>query len=430
MMRRWIAASLVVVLALPVCGFAQPADDPRTEPLRLWLDAVARHRPGETDSALIWLSTRSSADLRRVWADVHVLFASLDLPVIETFHAGIGGNGRNRTARIERIKYTKDELKLFAAIAKPFEMPSAITRLLQRGALVHGDVALLASPQSEGATDSATPQRYVLEMGDGENVGQQLSAPHWELARSLLDQVRPTPSRDDTVRLWYGATLTALVSREHYNMPHLARALALFPDDPVILLQAGAIHEGLADPSMQRALRSATIPRGVISAVQSGQAELTRAQQLFERALRAEPNFAEARLRLGHVLDLQGKHRPAVAELERARQGTKDPLLLYYSGLFLGAAETAQQNLPRARVAYASALGLYPRAQSPRLALSQLAKAAGADAMARRQVEQVVTLPADSERHDPWWSYYIATGRHASALLALLYQRFAVAESR
>jgi len=191
-------------------------------------------------------------------------------------------------------------------------------------------------------------------------------AVHWELARMLLDFVkppesaRPAPTRDAMVRQWYRATVAWMEQHEDHEIDHVDRAHELFPDDPDVLFLTACMHETFASPHMQSAVRSAVVPSGFSFGLGSDRAELRKAEGLFRRAIAARPQFAEARLRLGRVLTLLGQATPAAAELRKAIDSTNDPLLLYYGHLFLGAAQEALSRFDEARAAYERALALRP----------------------------------------------------------------------
>ena len=87
--------------------------------------------------------------------------------------------------------------------------------------------------------------------------------------------------------------------------------------------------------------------------------------------------------------------------------------------LFLAAEEQALGHRAAAREWYGRAAETWPTAQSPLLALSQLALGAGDQGGAQRAMERILRLPADEpERSDPWTMYYVTAGRNAEALLA------------
>ena len=82
---------------------------------------------------------------------------------------------------------------------------------------------------------------------------------------------------------------------------------------------------------------------------------------------------------------------------------------LYFAELFLGAEEMALGNDATARTRFERAAAVYPHAQSPHLALSQLARRAGDRAGAQRELQILAELPRnDRQREDPWWDYYDA----------------------
>lgn len=94
----------------------------------------------------------------------------------------------------------------------------------------------------------------------------------------------------------------------------------------------------------------------------------------------------------------------------------------------LGSAEEAQAGYDAAGAAYERAAALFPRAQSPRLALSNLARRRGDLATALRAMRPLFDIAADDvQQDDPWWVYYTAHGRHAADLLSAVWQPFLAA---
>jgi tetratricopeptide (TPR) repeat protein len=104
--------------------------------------------------------------------------------------------------------------------------------------------------------------------------------------------------------------------------------------------------------------------------------------------------------------------------LQLATATAHDSLTRYYAWLFLGAEERWLGHADLARQCFDAAVALFPRAQSPHLALSQLARRNGDRGSALRAIQQVLNLPADdSQREDPWWSYFHDPGDKAEAMM-------------
>ena len=437
----------------------------RLEGLESWLKAAARHTPGEDDEALQEIAAWPNANLKNLWVDANVLSqvirsqavrAMIGRPVLTRFSV-IGEGQKTSTA----VHYTKTqfrrmtvlacaaggvlvetqcmamgagdeldpELRQIAVLARTAKLRGDDNYIMRRGAILHSDVAILA-PLSMKAPAETRPtgvglERFRMEISDGREIDLHQSAVHWEIARMLLDFVvprggdRPAPGRDDMVRQWYRATASWMQLREDHDKVHLERARRLFPSDPDLLFLSACQRETYAGAPIQNAVRSAVLPTGIVIDVGSDRAELREAEALFRRALEIKPDYPEARLRYGRVMGLLGKHAEAAAELRRAVADLADRQLLYYAGLFLGAEEEALGNRDTARVAYEQAAELFPLAQSPLLALSQLARRNADRGGALRAMDRLFALEEEERdpHDDPWWSYYEAQARDADDLL-------------
>jgi tetratricopeptide (TPR) repeat protein len=202
---------------------------------------------------------------------------------------------------------------------------------------------------------------------------------------------------------------------------HFSRALELFPNDPDVLFLAASAHENFAGVRTQSAMRALRAPSDVSFDVRDEGAELRLAEQLYRRALERNPKLIEARIRLGRVLGLRGRHEEAIEQLKQG-QTASEPLLQFYVHLFLGAEFESLGNVPDARRSYERAAGLQPTAQSPLFGLSRVADQAGDRTTARELVGRVLKL-SDLEREDPWWDYEVAQARRVDTLLAQLRQQ-------
>jgi hypothetical protein len=393
----------------------------RLDRLQEWLAAVDRHDPGTPDGPAVEVRSWSSRELSALWIDVDGLAQLMRNPKLNNFF--VRSNDRRGAGE---LRYSRGEMQRLRELARDAIRRGDENRVMKRGALLHADIAMLFPADGEPIFNRPPPgQRFVMRTADGRQLRIERMAVHWEIARTLLDAVTPSPSRDEMVRLWYRATIAYLQSREQLDVLHIDHARQLFPDDADILFQAGCLHETFAAPRVQGAIQSASLPPGMVFDVSSEHGELRQAETFFRRALNVAPGFVEARIRLGHAIGRLGQHADAAGELRRAIAATEDSLLLYYAELFLGGEEEALGRRDAARDSYERAAALYPLAQSPHLALSHLARRFGDRPGALRAIQQVLKLPAaGSDRVDPWWAYHIAQGRNADALLADLRRPF------
>jgi Tfp pilus assembly protein PilF len=228
--------------------------------------------------------------------------------------------------------------------------------------------------------------------------------------------------QDIDVQQWYRATFSHKLARELLDIHHFEHGLRLFPDNVDVLFLNGCLREALADPRVQALRAEASLPRGTSLEVQTEQAELRLAEGLFRRALDRQPGHVEARVRYGRTLARLGRPSDAAAALRLAREDTREPLLEYYGALFLGGAELALNRPAEAERAYQQALTLFPRAQAPRLGLSQLASRAGNRASARDLLRPVLERDAPRLNDDPWWTYRLSAGRQSTELLDAAYR--------
>ena len=436
----------------------------RIERLERWMKAVARHVPGMDDDPLADIAGWANRDLKALWIDANVLTQMVRNPRAAAFN--VRGEGQRAAAQVRYTATDLHRLHVLACVAggmlvepecmregaaneldPEFRQMAVLARatrvrgdnnyLLRRGAILHSDIAILApaSMIASGpvvARPSGGPERFRMEISDGQELDLQQSAVHWEIARMLLDfiaprdSVKPSPGNDAMVRQWYRATAAWMQWKEDHDKLHLEHARALFPADADMLFLSACQRETYAGAPIQTAVRSAILPTGVVIDVGSDHGELREAEALFRRALDVRSDFAEARLRYGRVLDLLGKHAEAAAELRKAIGGLTDRQMLYYGGMFLGSAEEALGNRDAARVAYDQSAALYPMAQSPLLALSQLARRSGDRRGALQAIDRLFALPGGdrSEQDDPWWGYYIAQGREAETLLDVMQQPY------
>jgi tetratricopeptide (TPR) repeat protein len=329
------------------------------------------------------------------------------LAAVDVHHAG----DRNKTA-LEISAWTGPELEAVIADAKRHARtlaktdPRRANQILLRGAALHADIARLV-PEDNVRRSASQKTAYIVN--DGRWMGVRYITMHWQFGRSLLDSVTPEPAAEPGVRAWYLETSADLQQLRQFAaaLDHYTRARQIFPDDPEILFVSGTLHERFGSTALQAAAVSIAESNRTLASVSSARGEMVRAERFYRDSLTQRPDHVEARVRHGRVLELLGRPAEACDELRRAIAGGATGNLLYLAELFLGRAEEARGKDEAARAAYARAATLFPNAQSPRLALSQIARRAGNRAIAQRELQALAALSADDHRReDPWWVYY------------------------
>lgn len=441
-MRRAQAIAAACLLGIPVILGAQVissrTQDPRLqgpvaskppfdpEAVRKWIAAAAAHTPGQLDEVARAIAAWPVPQLTETVGDAVALAKSI--PALQAK----GGSGQVKFG-LDYI-YTVADLQRFFGLSPNGDGPQDASQVLQRGAMLHTDIAILSSAVSLG-------QATAVEISDGQVIATASVSVHWDLARELLDGVTPTPARVELTRQWYYASSAFQASTAHWSdaMPHLDHALHVLPGDARLLFDSGVMREAFAAPTVQlvlqeEALKQAAYVKAFGGAfllrpqplIETAPIELRKADKLFHDAVAAEPGLAEARLHLGRVAGLLGRHDEAARELTTAMAAITDRTLLYYASLFLGLEHQRLGKTDEARRDLERAAAIYPTAQAPLLALSQLARQAGDAPRARQAFDWLAGLPADSdERDDPWWTYDRAHARDADRQLAAARQAFA-----
>jgi tetratricopeptide (TPR) repeat protein len=411
--------------------------------LQFWVESVSAHRPGTPDEGTRTIAGWTPGQFDDLLIDLPSLLKLMDQPRGDEFSVFFD---RGRDAGRRRVVYSRDELVRLRRLARVLggrdpnvlrtpaddaRVVAAQNRLLKRGAALHTTIALNRSDSTNPRPSNpfAATRDGVIEFADGRQVGIDRGVNQWRFTRSLLDLVEPTPASDSAVRDWYRASSALLLRNLQLQINHTERALRLFPDDPVMLTLGGSVYEALASAQVQAFVKSATLPRDIVLRVGSPRAELGRAEPLLRRAVSIDARAYEARVRLGRVLSLRERHADALSELRRL-DPSAPPLLQYYASLFIGDAAEALGRADDARVEYERAAQLYPLAQAPRFALSQLASATGDATHAADALERLLSKPDPSPEDDPFWTYYTSAGRDADALLVTAYRTLTTEATR
>jgi hypothetical protein len=380
--------------------------------LRDWAEAVEAHTPGIADAPAFVIGAWSTAEISAVVSRLAPLAARLSRSLTSR-------DGR-RTLEIEGRRVDPETLQQVLQLSDLEAQRGDLTRLLTRGAMLHADIAMRLE-----ARDGRLRSMLVA---DGRYQGVSRQSDHWSIGRTLIDLITPSPAASDLAVLWTRATAAHLLSRLDYaeSVPHLQWARARFPDEASLALDSGRLQEIFGSARIQTAARSVAVVTGLHLAVSSTATHLKAAEPLFRRAVQLQVDLTEARVRLGRALALTGRPAEAVTQLEGVEHETTDARLLYLAHLFLGDAHQALGHRDAAAASYRVAASLFPEAQSPLLALAQLARRYGERQSALRAIGDVLGLPADLDRRqDPWWTYFELPRDSADALVRELCARVA-----
>ena len=393
----------IIVIVAAVLGHAAgparaQAPAPSARPVWLtrvssWIKAVEEHTPGNIDRPARVVAFWTEVDLELLRTDYFALVALCS--------KGLGRSSRPQSVAYKDGAIEFGELRALLGLTDAEAANGDASRILIRAAVFHADVARAIIPKLAGNVGCA--ERGTVLVKDGETYGRGCLGIHWLHGRALLDAVRPDPGDNEGVRLWYLSAIVYLLEAGDYANadPQVQHAQVLFPDDPDLLFQHGYYHEGYASPLIQSPARESGKDR------RGSRVHLEEAADLYRKALKVRPGFAEARLHLGYVLAALGRCDEAAEELGQVVGKLQDQRQDYLAELFLGNAEFGRGHAGPARGHFARASELYPGAQSPYLALSLLARQRGDRRGAMESLQRLLQLPrAAPDEADPWWSYY------------------------
>jgi Tetratricopeptide repeat len=329
-------------------------------------------------------------------------------------------------------RFTPLELETFGELAS-LTSATEPDEILKQGALLHADIAMLVGSRATAFSGRSELRRLRRKVGQGvvarapdaDYRGMESGGLHWDVARVLLDEV-PKPSADVFVRDWYRAIAAFFASRYMFGeaKPHFERALKIFPSDAYLLYSRACFDEALASPGVQAFVAATMLPGGFRLEVDSAGDHYGRAEDLLVRALKVDPGLTEAKVRLARVHAARGRYQEASLTLRDALDDVDDSIVKYYALMFLGSAELMLDRDRDAQAAFEAAADLFPRAQSPRLALSVLARRRNDIASASRAVIPPLALTNRDSADEPWWDYRRGEGRYVDRLLDMLRQPF------
>lgn len=404
---------------------------PAIERLAQWIEAVRSHQVGEADVQAVIVASWSHVELSEMFPLLEVLLELVDREASESLRPRLSKFSQPAVRRP-----SAEEIALLRGMAFRDWVRADPNRLLIRGGLLHADIARLVKPSvptfvpqpargRAGRIGRSVRERVVARAPDADYRGMEYGLVHWDYARMLLSAVAHDPFADPVVRLWYRATAAYLSGAQFFGeaKPHFEYALTLFPSDAHLLFSHACMQAAMASPGVQEFVNATPLPGGVRFDVSSARTHLRNAEELFRKALDADPRMVEARIRLARVRADLGRHEEAARLLTEAAPFATDPVMAYYLRLFLGESAVAIGQQDVAQTSFQHAAELFPSAQTPRVALSQLARSLGNGAGAHAALGPLFALPADApDRYDPWWDYHRGEGRYSDALFSDLYR--------
>ena len=257
---------------------AAPDLDARVLRVEQWLKAILHHQPGTPDESGRTVGSWSIDELNALAAGQGVLIQlTQNLTQLTTTTraffrlapprgipysaaqwrrlqvlacAAAGAVGDSACIELRAAAELDSELTQLADRAAAARTRGDAYDVIRRGALLHTDVAMAGPirPQRP-AVDASASGGLLVRAFDGQQTDLELRAPHWMMARALLDAVRP--AHDAMVRAWYQATSTWMQQRLVADTKHFARGRTLFPEAADLWFVSGCQHEWLATSSVQ-----------------------------------------------------------------------------------------------------------------------------------------------------------------------------------
>jgi tetratricopeptide (TPR) repeat protein len=301
------------------------------------------------------------------------------------------------------------------------------TKCLEAAALMHTDAAL-----------------NLLERGRVAETDSQLQWARWLLALDVrFDDPSSGPQESEqavAARQVFRHTWLLTVGKLLLPLGYPAKALSYFKDCseffPVgSLLAAGSAQELLGSIDGLMSVRSCCggdktpwlagflPPQPLFSPPWEGPRRRAMRQALgaaewhYRKAIELEPLLAETHLRLGRVLQRQGKTDWARPELSWVIENSNDSRLLALAHLFLGELEQNRSQLDDAIRHFRLALREEPESQAAQLALSQALHRSGE---MKGSAEAARAVLARTESGDIWLAYHLAFPERARAVMERL----------
>ena len=250
---------------------AAPAAQQPPELLLLsrWVRSVERHEPARADVEAATIAVWSRDDLRTTVDTLQSLRDALQ----RAARADGAHNDRQDIRTRSGYRLSARQAQTLLGLSDDEAQRGDVNRLLERGAMLHADIAMAAQEGLIKATEPTVPGTLPgggpIQVSDGKARGPDEADRHWAAARALLEVVAPEPARDEWVHRWYRAA-AARMRRDSLlasSEPLLARARQLFPKDAVFPFYDGCLHESYASPAIQAVYAAACF---ILVATQQG----------------------------------------------------------------------------------------------------------------------------------------------------------------
>ena len=461
--RRALCALVLTSLTSGTC-LAKGVDVSVLRAFQSWADAVRTHTPGRADAAVVSVAGWSFETRRHMDAGMEFF-----LTVLLSKRYDTGNN---------------EVLRLLADVARLARGNPDAHAFLQRAVILHSDTAMYGDRDATSVDESRRPpsrikidprsgipidvnddarihpllSRKALKLDkDGQILGDVAASWNWPFARWLVDYLLQenqvfgpchgadcagvaAPAASPFIGSWYHATIAYMFANGLYGeaTTHVQRAGEVLSNDARILFDRGCyseilglpMHQVLLESDAERGLnqaewlgRRAVASRGT-SGIPRAAVTNAEAERLFRDALRVDPSYVEARVRLARLLEVRKRHEEAGAELEAGLAANPTAVVAFLAHLFAGRSAQSLGRFDDAAQHFADASALYPEAQSARLAASQIALLRSDVAAALALVDHLGAASADFDA-DPWWDYHLAAGRDAHALLVEIWANVA-----
>jgi tetratricopeptide (TPR) repeat protein len=198
---------------------------------------------------------------------------------------------------------------------------------------------------------------------------------------------------------WHAVAGSAFLSVNDttHARPFLGKANAISPRNAAILTLLGTVEEidgNFYNPDDWGNLMRVRVGRER-ARVMFG------AERLYRDALKADPNYPLAQIRLGRVMHLTGNIKEATTWLTRGFLSASEPSHQYLAAMFMGAFRQDQKDLDGARESFETALQIAPRSQNAMVALAYVELIAGRANRSQELARSYLMTPNSDEL---WWA--------------------------